>query len=113
MISIAININGKEVENPLLKLIIGLAVAGLVVFVILPIIGVVVSFSVGLVILLVPAILIGLPLLVVGSVIFPLLKFLLIGAGIIFLLFFPGIIPGLSVVAIILIVAGLYIMLKK
>lgn len=104
MIAIAININGKEIENPLLKIIIALAVVGLVLFIILPLLGVVLSFSVGLVVFLVPAIIIGIPLLVLGGLLFPILKILLIIAGIILLFFVPvAIIPGLPVLGVLLV----------
>lgn len=114
MIAIAININGKEIENPLLKIIIALAVVGLVLFIILPLLGVVLSFSVGLVVFLVPAIIIGIPLLVLGGLLFPILKILLIIAGIILLFFVPvAIIPGLPVLGVLLVIAGIYIMIKN
>ena len=70
-------VNGKKVTNPVAILIVGLAsviltglITALVIFIILPFAGIVLSVSVGLTIVIFIALLVGLPVLILGRVIF-------------------------------------------
>lgn len=74
--TIQIVINGKEVTNPLAKalwvfgaIIVGALVTALVIFVLLPIIGIAVTLSAGLIIVCVIAIIVGIVALAIGSTI--------------------------------------------
>ncbi len=69
-----LEVNGKEVKNPVARFFLGLLVfflvivlVGLILFAILPLIGIVVSFSLGLVILIVVAVILGVPLVLIGG----------------------------------------------
>ena len=64
-------INGKEVKNPLFRVLISigailfsLLVAGLTVFLVLPLVGVIVSTTIGVVIVVLVALVIGIPILI-------------------------------------------------
>lgn len=75
-------INDKEVTNPLFKVLISIGailfsilVAGLTVFLVLPLVGVVVSTTIGVVIVVLVALAIGIPILIlVGWIIGVFLK---------------------------------------
>lgn len=73
-------VNGKKVTNPVAILIVGLSsviltglITALVIFIILPFAGIVLSLSVGLTIVIFIAILVGLPILILGRLIFGIL----------------------------------------
>ena len=73
-------VNGKKVTNPVAILIVGLTsviltglITALVIFLILPFAGIVLSLSVGLTIVIFIAILVGLPILILGRLIFGML----------------------------------------
>jgi hypothetical protein len=73
-------VNGKKITNPIAILIVGLSsviltglITALVIFLILPLAGVVLSLSVGLTIVIFIAILVGLPILILGRIIFGIL----------------------------------------
>jgi len=75
-----IEVNGKKVTNPIAIVIVGLAsvvltglITALVIFIILPFTGIVLSISVGLTIVIFIAILVGLPILILGRLIFGIL----------------------------------------
>ncbi|MFO7810853.1 MAG: hypothetical protein R6V47_05735 [Candidatus Delongbacteria bacterium] len=68
-----IEVNGRKVTNPMAIIIIGLTsiiftglITALIVFLILPFVGVVLSLSVGLTIVIFIAIGVGLPILILG-----------------------------------------------
>jgi len=71
-----IEINGKKITNPLVLLIIGISaifftgiVAALVIFLVLPFVGIILSLSAGLTIVVLIAVLVGLPLIILIKVI--------------------------------------------
>lgn len=73
-------VNGKKVTNPVAILIVGLTsviltglITALVIFIILPFAGIVLSLSVGLTIVIFIAFLVGLPILILGRLIFGIL----------------------------------------
>ena len=72
----AIEINGKRITNPLILFVIGISavffvgiIAALVIFLILPLAGVVLTFSVGLTIVVLLAVLVGLPFIILFKII--------------------------------------------
>lgn len=75
--TILIVINGKEVTNPLAKallvfgaIIISALVTALVIFVLLPIIGIAVTLSAGFIVICIIALIVGIATLAIGSAIF-------------------------------------------
>ncbi len=73
-------VNGKKVSNPAAIIIVGLAsvvltgiMTALVIFLVLPFVGIALSLSVGLTIVIFIAVLVGLPILILGRVIFGIL----------------------------------------
>lgn len=81
--AIRIRINEREITNPWVRLLIVLATllvagvfASLVIFVVLPLIGIAVTFTVGLVGVLILALLIAVPLIVGGALLGALLSIL-------------------------------------
>lgn len=72
-----IEVNGRKITNPMAIFIIGLTsivftglVTALVIFLVLPLVGIVLSLSVGLTIIIFIAVGVGLPILILGRVIF-------------------------------------------
>ena len=76
MIMPSIEINGKKITNPIVFAIIGLSaiavtalIAAIVIFLILPFTGIVLSLSVGLTIVILIAVLIALPFIIMIKII--------------------------------------------